>query len=72
MTEKRYIVKYLLYECNNGQIIETDPYFIDTQEEYIDTDNFTIEGYPTMSDEQILDLLNENEKLKIEINRLKR
>lgn len=56
MTEKRFKMKKLEYES----------YFIDSQQEYVDEDepNFKIGGERTMSDSQILDLLNENEKLK--------
>lgn len=68
MTEKRYLLKYSEFETSNGEIIEADPYFIDTQEEYIDDDDFTIDGYLTMSGKQILDLLNKNEQLKQQIN----
>ena len=66
MTEKRFILKYSEYDCANGEIIQAEPYFIDTKEEYVDTDYFTIDGYPTMSDEQVLELLNKNEQLKQE------
>lgn len=72
MTEKRYLLKYLPYECSNGEMIETDPYYIDCKQEYVDTDDeFSIDGILTMSDEQVLDLLNENEQLKKEYNKLK-
>lgn len=57
MTEnKRFKMKKLEYES----------YFIDSQQEYVDEDepNFKIDGEKTMSDSQILDLLNENEQLK--------
>ena len=58
MTEKRFEMKKLEYES----------YFIDSQQEYVDEDepNFKINGEKTMSDSQILDLLNENEQLKKE------
>lgn len=49
MTEKRFLLKFCGYE----------PYFIDTTEEYIDEDYFEVDGYPTMSDSQVVDLLNE-------------
>lgn len=60
MTEKRFKMKKLEYEV----------YFIDSQQEYVDKDepNFKIDGEKTMSNSQILDLLNENERLK---NKLK-
>ena len=60
MTEKRFKMKKLEYES----------YFIDSQQEYVDEDepNFKIDGEKTMSDSQILDLLNENEQLKQRIN----
>ena len=60
MTEKRFKMKKLEYEV----------YFIDSQQEYVDEDepNFKIDGERTLSNSQILDLLNENEKLK---NKLK-
>lgn len=56
MTEKRFKMKKLEYEA----------YFIDSQQEYVDEDepNFKIDGEKTLSDSQILDLLNENEQLK--------
>ena len=57
MTEnKRFKMKKLEYES----------YFIDSQQEYVDEDepNFKIDGEKTMSDSQILDLLNKNEQLK--------
>ena len=57
MTEnKRFKMKKLEYES----------YFIDSQQEYVDEDepNFKIDGEKTLSDSQILDLLNENEQLK--------
>lgn len=59
MTEKRFKMKKLEYES----------YFIDSQQEYIDKDepNFKIDDERTMSDSQILDLLNENEELKQKI-----
>lgn len=58
MTEKRFKMKKLEYES----------YFIDSQQEYVDEDEpkFKIDGEKTMSDSQILDLLNENEQLKEE------
>ena len=62
MTEnKRFKMKKLEYES----------YFIDSQQEYVDEDepNFKIDGEKTMSDSQILDLLNENEQLRKEIER---
>ena len=59
MTEKRFKMKKLEYES----------YFIDSQQEYVDEDepNFKIDGEKTLSDSQILDLLNENEQLKKQI-----
>ncbi|MBR3140526.1 MAG: hypothetical protein IKF11_06645 [Methanobrevibacter sp.] len=56
MTEKRFKMKKLEYES----------YFIDSQQEYVDEDEpkFKIDDERTMSDSQILDLLNENEQLK--------
>jgi len=62
MTEKRFKMKKLEYES----------YFIDSQQEYVDEDepNFKIDGEKTLSDSQILDLLNENEQLKSEIKDL--
>ena len=71
MTKKRYLLKYSEFETSNGKIIEVDPYFIDTKEEYVDEDDFTIDGYLTMSDEQVLNLLNENEQLKEENKHLR-
>ena len=59
MTEKRFLLKYSEYETSNGEIIQAEPYFIDTKEEYVDEVYFTIDGYPTMSDEQVVKLLNE-------------
>ena len=58
MTEKRFKMKKLEYES----------YFIDSQQEYVDKDEpkLKIDGERTMSDSQILDLLNENEQLKEE------
>ena len=46
--------------------LEYEAYFIDSQQEYVDEDepNFKIDGERTLSDSQILDLLNENEQLK--------
>lgn len=75
LTEKRYLLKYAQYETSNGEIIEVDPYYIDKEGEYVDEeDYFTIDGYPTMSDKQVVDLLNElseeNEQLKSFIKRL--
>ena len=69
MTEKRFILKYLPYETDNGEIIEGDPYYIDKEEEYIDEeDYYTVGGYPVMSDKQVVDLLNklseENKELR--------
>ena len=63
MTEKRFKMKKLEYES----------YFIDSQQEYVDEDepNFKIDGEKTMSDSQILDLLNENEQLKKELESFK-
>ena len=63
MTEKRFKMKKLEYEA----------YFIDSQQEYVDEDepNFKIDGERTLSDSQILDLLNENEQLKKENKELK-
>ena len=60
MTEKRFKMKKLEYET----------YFIDSQQEYVDEDEpgFEINGEKTMSDSQILDLLNENEQLKQSID----
>ena len=59
MTEKRFKMKKLEY----------DAYFIDSQQEYVDeyVPKFEIDGEKTMSDSQILDLLNENEQLKKQI-----
>ena len=59
MTGKRFKMKKLEYEV----------YFIDSQQEYVDEDepNFKIDGEKTLSDSQILDLLNENEQLKLEL-----
>lgn len=57
MTEKkRFLVKYLEYEA----------YYIDTKQEYVDEAElrFELDGYKTMSDEQVVSLLNENEQLK--------
>ena len=56
MTEKRYLLKWLEYE----------PYYIDTKQEYVDEAElrFELDGYKTMSDEQVVTLLNENEQLK--------
>ena len=62
MTEKRFKMKKLEY----------DAYFIDSQQEYVDeyVPKFEIDGERTMSDSQILDLLNENEQLKVRLNDL--
>lgn len=62
MTEKRFKMKKLEYES----------YFIDSQQEYVDEDepNFKIDGEKTLSDSQILDLLNENEQLKQSIKEI--
>lgn len=69
MTEnKRYFLKYSEYNCSNGETIQADPYYVDKKGEFIDTDYFTIDGYATMSDEQVLDLLNENEELQEDLN----
>ena len=68
MTEKRFKLIYNEYQTSNGKTIKAEPYFIDTKEEYVDEVYFTIKGYPTMSDEQVVDLLNEQEEL---IKRLK-
>lgn len=59
MTGKRFKMKKLEYEV----------YFIDSQQEYVDeyVPKFKIDGERTMSDSQILDLLNENEQLKLEL-----
>lgn len=59
MTQKRFKMKKLEYEA----------YFIDSQQEYVDEydPKFEIDGEKTMSDSQILDLLNENEELKQKI-----
>lgn len=56
MTEKRYLLKWLEYE----------PYYIDTKQKYVDEAElrFELDGYKTMSDEQVVSLLNENEQLK--------
>ena len=63
MTEnKRFQLIYNEYETSNGEIIKAEPYFIDRDEEYIDEVYFTIDGYPTMSDEQVVKLLNEQEE----------
>ena len=50
--------------------LEYESYFIDSQQEYVDEDepNFEIDGEKTMSDSQILELLNENEQLKNELD----
>lgn len=63
MTEKRFKMKKLEYES----------YFIDSQQEYVDEDEpeLKIGGEKTMSDSQILELLNENERLKSENENLK-
>ena len=66
MIEKRYFLKYSEYDCANGETIQAEPYYVDKKGEFIDTDYFTIDGYATMSDEQVLELLNENEQLKQE------
>lgn len=60
MTEKRYLLKLLEYE----------PYYIDTKQEYVDEAElrFELDGYKTMSDEQVVSLLNENEQLKSELS----
>ena len=52
--------------------LEYESYFIDSQQEYVDEDepNFKIDDEKTMSDSQILDLLNENEQLKSENKKL--
>ena len=68
MTEKRFKLIYNEYQTSNGKTIKAEPYFIDTKEEYVDEVYFTIKGYPTMSDEQVVDLLNEQEE---EIQELK-
>ena len=59
MTEKRFKMKKLEYES----------YFIDSQQVYVDENepNFKIDGEKTMSDSQIVDLLNENEQLKHDV-----
>ena len=62
MTEKRFKLIYNEYQTSNGKTIKAEPYFIDTKEEYVDEVYFTIKGYPTMSDEQVVDLLNEQEE----------
>lgn len=64
MSKKRFKLIYNEYQTSNGKTIKAEPYFIDTKEEYVDEVYFTIKGYPTMSDEQVVDLLNENEQLK--------
>jgi len=69
MTEKRFKLIYNEYQTSNGKTIKAEPYFIDTKEEYVDEVYFMIKGYPTMSDEQVVDLLNEQEET---IQRLKR
>ena len=63
MTEKRYLLKWLEYET----------YYIDTKQEYVDEAElrFELDGYKTMSDEQVVSLLNENEQLKCKIELLK-
>ena len=58
MTEKRFKLIYNEYQTSNGKTIKAEPYFIDTKEEYVDEAYFTIKGYPTMSDEQVVKLLN--------------
>ena len=63
MTEKRFKLIYNEYQTSNGKTIKAEPYFIDTKEEYVDEVYFTIKGYPTMSDEQVVDLLNEQEEI---------
>lgn len=68
MTKKRFKLIYNEYQTSNGKTIKAEPYFIDTKEEYVDEVYFTIKGYPTMSDEQVVDLLNEQDA---EIERLK-
>lgn len=68
MTEKRFKLIYNEYQTSNGKTIKAEPYFIDTKEEYVDEVYFTIKGSPTMSDEQVVDLLNEQEET---IERLK-
>jgi len=62
MTEKRFKLIYNEYQTSNGKTIKAEPYFIDTKEEYVDEVYFMIKGYPTMSDEQVVDLLNEQEE----------
>lgn len=76
MTEKRFLLKYSEYETLNGETIESEPYFVDINEEYVDEEYyFTIDGYPTMSDNQVVDLLNklseENNELKQTIKTIK-
>ena len=70
MNEKRYLLRYSEYETSNGEIIRAEPYFIDTREEYVDEKFFTIDGYPTMSDEQVVDLLNKQEHKINALNKL--
>ena len=62
MSKKRFLVIYNEYQTSNGKTIKAEPYFIDTKEEYVDEVYFTIKGYPTMSDEQVVDLLNEQDE----------
>lgn len=65
MTEnKRFLVKYLEYEA----------YYVDTKKEYVDTDYYLeLDGYQTMSDEQVVECLNkffeENEQLKAQLQK---
>lgn len=65
MTGKRFLVKYLEY----------DAYYVDTEKEYVDNDYYLeLDGYQTMSDEQVVECLNkffeENEQLKQQIKGL--
>ena len=63
MTEKRFVVEYLEYE----------PYYIDKEQEYIDTDEKELKfnDLITMSDKQVVECLNhlheENMCLKGEV-----
>lgn len=60
---KRFKLAFLEYEI----------YFIDTEQEYIDEAelNFEVDGCKTMSNEQVVNLLNENEQLKKELDLFK-
>ena len=56
----RFLLDYLEYE----------PYFMDTEQEFVDDEYFELNGYYTMSDEQILGLLNEYDDLSDECEKL--